>query len=60
MEQLSALETGLGNLKTQWKTEIDANKVSCETTAIKIESQNNSSPLKHFTEHLADVFEKPP
>jgi hypothetical protein len=60
IEKLSAIETGLGTTKTQGKTAIDTSKVTCETTVIKIESQNNPSPLAHFTEHLAGVFRKPP
>jgi hypothetical protein len=52
------LETGLGTLESQHKIIIDQSKVTCESTAIKIESQNNSSPLAHFTEHIAAVFEK--
>jgi hypothetical protein len=46
-------------MKTQRKTAIDANKVSCETTAIKIESQNNSSSFTHFIKHPTDVFVEP-
>jgi hypothetical protein len=60
MDKLSVLGTGLGKLKTQQKTIINAIKVKCETTAPKNESKGSSSPLAYFTEQLADVFEKPP
>jgi hypothetical protein len=54
------LETELGTLESQRKITINQSKVTCESTAIKIESQNNFSPLAYFTEYLTDVFRKPP
>jgi hypothetical protein len=30
-----------------------------ETTVIKNESKDNSSPHRHFTEHITDVLEEP-
>jgi hypothetical protein len=47
IEKLLALRTGIGTMKTQWKT-----------TEIKIKPKNNSSSLTHFTVHLVDVFRK--
>jgi hypothetical protein len=60
LEKLLVIRTGLSNLESQRKITTDQNKVTCETTMIKIESQNNPSPLTYFTEHLTSVFEKPP
>jgi hypothetical protein len=48
IEKLLALETGLGTTETQRKIIIDTSKVTCETKTIKINSQNNSSPLSTF------------
>jgi hypothetical protein len=60
IKNLLALGTGLGTMKTQRKTSIDASKVTCETTATKIRPKISSSPHSHFTEDHAGVFEKPP
>jgi hypothetical protein len=59
MEKLLALETGLGTLRTQRKTTIDASKVTCETTAAKNESKGSSSLNGYFTEHLISEFKNP-
>jgi hypothetical protein len=60
MDELSVLETGLGRLKTQRKTIIDASKDKCETTEAKIELISNSSPHRHFTKHLISTVEEEP
>jgi hypothetical protein len=60
IKKLLALRTGLGTTKTQRKTTIDASKVTCETTAIKIRQKISLSPHQHFIEHLSSVFGKPP
>jgi hypothetical protein len=39
---------------------IDASQDTCETMMAKSESKGSSNPHRHFTEHLADVFEEPP
>jgi hypothetical protein len=58
IEKLLALRTELGNLESQRKTTIDASKNMYETMPTKIGSKISSSPHSHFTEHLANVFEK--
>jgi hypothetical protein len=60
IEKLLTLETELDNLKSQWKTTIDARKVTCETMTTKIESTNSSKSHGHFTEHLMNVTGNPP
>jgi hypothetical protein len=60
IEKLLDLRTGLGTTGTQQKIVIDASKDTCETTAVKNESQGSSSPHRHFTEHLVGMFEEPP
>jgi hypothetical protein len=60
MKKQFTLGTRLGNLESQWKTTIDANKVMCQTMTTKIEPISNSRPHAHFTEHLVCVIEKPP
>jgi hypothetical protein len=60
IEKLSAIGTGLGTMKTQQKITIDASHDTCETMTAKSESKGSSNPHRHFTEHLADVFEEPP
>jgi hypothetical protein len=47
-------------METQRKTTIDTSQDTCETTVAKNESQNNSSPLAYFTEHLTGVFGNQP
>jgi hypothetical protein len=54
---LLALGTGLGIVT---ETQIDAVKNTCETMVTKIKPKISSSPHNHFTEHLIDVFRKPP
>jgi hypothetical protein len=56
IEQLFALGTGLG---TAAETRIDAFKNTCETYN-KIGPKLNSSPHRHFNEHLAGVLGKQP
>jgi hypothetical protein len=60
IKNLSTLETGLENLKTQRKTTSRWSKVTCETTMTKIKLQSNSRSHRHFIKHLMDVSEKLP
>jgi hypothetical protein len=46
-------------LETAAKTRIKGGKNTSET-GDKNRTKNQFSPLRHFTEHLADVFRKPP
>jgi hypothetical protein len=46
--KLSALRTGLSNLKTQRKTTIDTSKDTCKTTTAKTESKDSSKSLQLF------------
>jgi hypothetical protein len=60
IEKLLAVGTELGNLESQWKTTIDASKVTCETMVAKIKSTSNSRPHTYFTEYLVGVTENSP
>jgi hypothetical protein len=51
---LSALRTRLG---TAVETQLNAGKDTSETDE-KIESKTSLYPHRHFTEHLAGVFDK--
>jgi hypothetical protein len=57
IKELMVLRTMLGTLESQRKITIDQRKVTCESTAIKIESQNNPKSSLTFY-RTPDMFGK--